>query len=41
MEPLERAHAVLLAARFLFYQGMHDEAKAMSDCFQGFWEKLG
>jgi hypothetical protein len=40
-EVLERAQAVLLAARFLFYQSLAEQAKSMADRFNDFWEKLG
>jgi hypothetical protein len=40
-EVLERAQAVLLAARFLFYQSLAEQAKSMADRFNDLWEKLG
>uniref|UniRef100_A0A1I8B818 TPR_REGION domain-containing protein n=1 Tax=Meloidogyne hapla TaxID=6305 RepID=A0A1I8B818_MELHA len=37
---IERAQAVLLAARFLHYHGLEEEAIAMADKFMTFWEQL-
>jgi len=38
---IEKAQAVLLAARFLHYHGLEEEAVAMADKFKTFWEQLG
>nr|CAD2208974.1 unnamed protein product [Meloidogyne enterolobii] len=37
---IEKAQAVLLAARFLHYHGLEEEAVAMADKFKTFWEQL-